>query len=83
MKKIKVVSNWPKWRENRSEIIFGYFEILLFFLINQPHPPQEKNLVNDEKIKVAPSWLNWRENWLKIIFEFFVPTPSRILFDQQ
>ena len=48
MKKIKVVPNWLKWRENWSEIFFGLFN-------HPPPPPPEKNLVNMKKNQICPN----------------------------
>ena len=66
MKKIKVVPNSPKWRENNSEIISGFFD-----------PPPKKNVVNMKKIKVVPNWLKWRENWSAISSGFVDPPPQK------
>ena len=74
MKKIKVVQNCLKCRENWLKTSFGLFS-----------PFQKKVLggvqhffVENEKIKFVQNCLKWREIWLKTSFGLFNPTQKNL-----
>ena len=47
--KIKVVPNCPKWRENLTKLIFGFFT----------PPPTQKKINDDEKYAVLAQMVDW------------------------
>ena len=78
MKKLKIVQNCLKGRENWSKTSFGLFS----------PPPRKiwgaykKLLSKMKKIKVVQNCLKWSENWSKIIFGFLTPLYSKRKFEK-